>query len=114
MPAAPRRRKPTPSPLDAYTEPAPSAAPRRVLFECPCCQSPMQKRTSYRLHSFLRAEVYTCTNPLCNASFAAHNELTHIASPSGLSDASRCPLPKLSPRLCKQALAEWKKQQRGN
>jgi len=107
MPAAPRRIRTLPS--DAYETPA--ATPKRVQFECPCCQSPMQKRTSYRLHSFLRSEVYTCTNPLCNASFAAHNELTHIASPSGLPDASKCPLPRLTPRLRRRALEEWKKGQ---
>jgi len=108
MSSSPRRRLPA---ATAYQAPSPPAAGKRVQFECPCCQAPMQKRTSYRLHSFLRSEVYTCTNPLCNASFAAHNELTHIASPSGLPDASTCPLPKLTPRLRRRALEEWEKEQ---
>jgi len=95
-----RRRRPA---ADAAATPPP--IPRqRTVFECPFCHSKLLKRSSFLLHPYLRSDIYTCTNPLCNASFTGHNELTHLSSPTGLPDAAPCQLPDMPPELRQQTL----------
>ncbi|TRX75289.1 ogr/Delta-like zinc finger family protein [Pseudomonas mangiferae] len=68
----------------------------RSQFNCPFCNSKLICRTSWRAHTLLRQELYTCSNPFCNAGIGGHTELTHLINPSGLADAPSCSLPETS------------------
>lgn len=78
-------------------------ARRKATFLCPFCRSALYKRTSQLAHQFLRNDVFVCDNPLCSASFNAHTELTHLASPSGIPHALPCELPE-TPHLMRAKL----------
>ncbi len=82
-----------------------SAVVGKVVFACPVCNHKMSKRTSWMEHQFLRRDVYCCSNPICNASFTGHTELTHIASPSGMENGGVCSLPPSPSYLRNAALA---------
>jgi hypothetical protein len=66
---------------------------RKVVFSCPACRAPLIKRTSYLTHQYLRHDTFVCENPVCGATYSGHTELTGIASPSGMPDATPCDLP---------------------
>jgi len=100
--------------FQAAASTSPSAPRQRTVFECPFCHSKLIKRSSFLLHPYLRSDTYTCTNPLCNASFTGHNELTHLTSPTGIPDAAPCHLPEMPAELRQQALKEWRGQQSAN
>lgn len=48
---------------------------------CPDCGSPLIRRTSSHLTLLLTRTLLICKNPICGASFAGFDEITHRVSP---------------------------------
>ncbi|WP_288472305.1 hypothetical protein [uncultured Pseudomonas sp.] len=72
---------------------------KKGQFWCCFCGAPLVCRTSWFAHVFLRQQVFQCHFAPCSASFYAHTELTHLASPSGLPNAPACELPPSTSHL---------------
>nr|WP_314583861.1 hypothetical protein [uncultured Pseudomonas sp.] len=76
---------------------------KKGQFWCCFCGAPLVCRTSWFAHVFLRQQVFQCHFAPCSASFYAHTELTHLASPSGLPNAPACELPPSNSHLTAMA-----------
>lgn len=67
---------------------------KRLVFTCDACGHKLTKRTSYRMHSHLRHDVWRCDNDACGACYVGNSELVSIATRSGDPSA---PAPELPP-----------------
>lgn len=82
---------------------------KKGQFWCCFCGAPLVCRTSWFAHVFLRQQVFQCHFAPCSASFYAHTELTHLASPSGLPNAPACELPPSTSHLNAMARKVYEK-----